>query len=196
MLLTDKVSQLATDSDIVHAWVNGPASGISSEVSTEAGLVRTPARLIADMEAAIVTASENIVLFASSNGAGLVGYLPAGVGAVAADVKTKLRETPSIRDFYANGVSGAFCYPTGIIDSSVGAQKFFDALPTASEVVIVGDYKITQRVTLNKPVRIKGNGLGYVQGRFIDDLGVNLADMSYVLVHGVIFDGIQLCGKR
>ena len=48
MLLTDKVSQFATDSNTVHAWVNGPASGIGSSVSTSAGLVRTPAKLIAD----------------------------------------------------------------------------------------------------------------------------------------------------
>lgn len=48
MLLTDKVSQFATDSNLVHAWVNGPASGVGSSVSTSAGLVRTPAKLIAD----------------------------------------------------------------------------------------------------------------------------------------------------
>ena len=48
MLLTDKVSQFATDSNTVHAWVNGPASGIGSSVTTSAGLVRTPAKLIAD----------------------------------------------------------------------------------------------------------------------------------------------------
>lgn len=57
MLLTDKVSQFATDSDKIHAWVNGPASGIGSSVSTSAGLVRTPAKLIADKAADVDNAT-------------------------------------------------------------------------------------------------------------------------------------------
>lgn len=48
MLLPDKVAQFAADSNKIHAWVNGPASGIGSSVSTTAGWVRTPAKLIAD----------------------------------------------------------------------------------------------------------------------------------------------------
>ena len=57
MLLTDKVSQFATDSNTVHAWVNGPASGIGSSVTTSAGLVRTPAKLIADKSADVDNAT-------------------------------------------------------------------------------------------------------------------------------------------
>lgn len=48
MLVTDKVNQLATDSNLVHSWVHGAASGATSMVSTLGGNVRTPARLIAE----------------------------------------------------------------------------------------------------------------------------------------------------
>lgn len=48
MLLPDKVSQLSSDSNTVHDWVHGPASGIGSSVVTDSGLLRTPAKLIAD----------------------------------------------------------------------------------------------------------------------------------------------------
>ena len=53
MLLTNKVSQFATDSNTVHAWVHGPASGTGSTVTTDAGPLRTPAKLIADLETSI-----------------------------------------------------------------------------------------------------------------------------------------------
>lgn len=51
MSLTNKVAQFDADSDLVNAWVHGPASGVGSTVTTESGTVRTPAKLIADNEA-------------------------------------------------------------------------------------------------------------------------------------------------
>ena len=45
MLVTDKVNQLATDSNLVHSWVHGTGT-----VATEGGAVRTPAKLIADKD--------------------------------------------------------------------------------------------------------------------------------------------------
>lgn len=51
MSLTNKVAQFDADSDLVNAWVHGPASGAGSTVTTESGTVRTPAKLIADNEA-------------------------------------------------------------------------------------------------------------------------------------------------
>lgn len=51
MSLTNKVAQFDADSDLVNAWVHGPASGAGSTVATGSGTVRTPAKLIADNEA-------------------------------------------------------------------------------------------------------------------------------------------------
>lgn len=108
MLLTDKVSQFATDSNTVHAWVNGPASGAGSSISTSAGLVRTPAKLIADNQANFdqITALVDRVKtadLAAPSGASLVGYIPDGVGAVPSTVQSKLRESVSVKDFGAVG---------------------------------------------------------------------------------------------
>jgi lysophospholipase L1-like esterase len=50
MSLTNKVAQFDADSDLVNAWVHGPASGAGSTVTTDSGTVRTPAKLIADQE--------------------------------------------------------------------------------------------------------------------------------------------------
>ena len=45
MLITQKVDQLAIDSNLVHSWVHGTGT-----VATEGGAVRTPAKLIADKD--------------------------------------------------------------------------------------------------------------------------------------------------
>jgi hypothetical protein len=63
-------------------------------------------------------------------GASLVGYLPAGTGVVATTVQSKLRESVSVLDFYANGVSGPKVDPTGVIDSTLGIQAAIDSLGT------------------------------------------------------------------
>ena len=52
---------------------------------------------------------------ASDGGSSLIGYRPAGTGAVATTVQSKLRETPSVTD--RQGVD-----PTGMTDSAAGLQ--------------------------------------------------------------------------
>lgn len=81
----------------------------------------------------------NTANLAAPTGASLVGYTPAGTGAVATTVQSKLRETVSVTDFYANGVSGAKVDPTGVIDSTLGIQA---AINTGKHVVFpAGSYK-------------------------------------------------------
>ena len=65
---------------------------------------------------------------AAPSGASLVGYMPAGVGAVATDVQSKLLQFVNVLDFHANGISGARVDPTGVIDSSLGIQAAIDSL--------------------------------------------------------------------
>jgi hypothetical protein len=62
MSLTNKVAQFDADSDLVNAWVHGPATGAGSTITTDSGAVRTPAKLIADNEAeiqAVINATSN-----------------------------------------------------------------------------------------------------------------------------------------
>ena len=155
MLLTDKVSQFATDSNTVHAWVNGPASGVGSSIVTDAGLVRTPAKLIADKEAEINLAAANLPLLAGSAGSSLVGYMPAGIGAGSRTVESKLRERVSVKDFGAVG--------DGITDDSVAVYKTFDyAKEIGAKIWFpAGIYRVTYGYTQStafKNIFLEGNG--------------------------------------
>jgi hypothetical protein len=66
MTLANKVAQFDLDSDLVNAWVHGPASGAGSTITTDSGPVRTPAKLIADQDAAINLAAEGVLAAATS----------------------------------------------------------------------------------------------------------------------------------
>ncbi len=63
MSLTNKVAQFDIDSDLVNAWVNGPATGVGSTITTDSGEVSTPAKLIKDKSDAIDNALEGIAPF-------------------------------------------------------------------------------------------------------------------------------------
>jgi hypothetical protein len=81
---------------------------------------------------------------AAPSGSSLIGYQPAGTGAVATTVQAKLRETVSILDF------GAVSDPTGVIDSTAAIQaaiayawtKYKRALPSTPS--IGGSFPITK----------------------------------------------------
>ena len=96
----------------------------------------TPARIYVDGDYSIKVNNRNGTLIynaptrtnridgglISSVGSDVVTYTPSGTGAVATTVQSKLRETVSVTDYYANGVSGAKVDPTGVIDSTAGIQ--------------------------------------------------------------------------
>jgi hypothetical protein len=90
-----------------------------------------------------------------NDGSGM-SYMPAGVGVVATTVQGKLRESVSVLDFYANGVSGVAVDPTGVIDSTLGIQAAIDYVspsppssPFAGTVYFPrGAYLITQPLNL------------------------------------------------
>ena len=53
MSLTNKVAQFDADSDLVNAWVHGPATGVGSTVTTDSGTVATPAKLMHDINSSL-----------------------------------------------------------------------------------------------------------------------------------------------
>jgi hypothetical protein len=82
------------------------------------------------------------------SGSNSVGYLPAGAGAVASTVQTKLRESVSVKDFGAVG--------NGVADDTAAIQAAITATQTAGGGVIflpLGTYKISSTLT------ITGNGV-------------------------------------
>ena len=82
-------------------------------------------------------------------GAEQVGYQPGGVGAVATDVQTKLRETVSVKDFGAVG--------DGTTDDTAAVQAAIDAATTV--YFPEGDYLVSQAIQItNDHQRIYGDG--------------------------------------
>jgi hypothetical protein len=93
---------------------------------------------------------------AASSGASLVGFVQSGAGAVARTAQDKGRETVSVLDFYANGVSGAAVDPTGVIDSTLGIQA---AIDTAQRVYFpAGTYKLTAPLVQSQRNVLFGDG--------------------------------------
>lgn len=89
---------------------------------------------------------------ASGGGAAMVGYTPAGTGAVATTVQSKLRETVSVKDFGAVG--------NGVSDDTAAIQA---AISTNKSVYIpAGDYKVTATLTKTNggSLTLFGDGIG------------------------------------
>ena len=82
----------------------------------------------------------------ASSGASLLGFLQAGTGAGGRTLQTKIRETVSVTDFYADGVgtSAVMVDPSGVVDSTLGIQAAFNAVANSGKIVFPsGTYKIT-----------------------------------------------------
>ncbi len=117
-----------------------------------------------------------------------VSYTPAGAGAAQRSVQAKLRESVSVLDYYANGVSGELVDPTGVIDSTAGIQA---ALDTGKDVFIPsGTYVVNPQVGI-APVssqRIRLETEAVLQASSTDSASVyyviKILDVSDVLVEG------------
>lgn len=139
-----------------------------------------------------------LTALAAPSGSSLVGYLPAGTGAVATTVQSKLQETVSVTDFYANGVSGAKVDPTGDIDSAAGIQSAVNA--HAVVYFPPGNYKLNTPVTLNA-----GNHIWTHTAKLLGNVGGTdmLITADNTVVDGFAFDaapggstlGIRLTGE-
>jgi len=76
-----------------------------------------------------------------------VGYLPAGTGAVATDVQSKMRESVSVKDFGAVG--------DGTTNDYAAIQAAIDATPVGGKLVFNGEtYRIGQKLVVNKSINI------------------------------------------
>jgi Pectate lyase superfamily protein len=96
---------------------------------------------------------------ASGAGSSTIGYTPAGTGAVATTVQTKLRESVSVRDFGAD--------PTGVADSSAAFQAALNACTNNSELDLVGGtYLLNTAVSRSglSRLRVIGRGAQIVEG--------------------------------
>jgi copper chaperone CopZ len=91
-------------------------------------------------------------LLASTGGAGLVGYVGSGTGAIYRTVQSKLRDVVNVKDFGAIG--------NGIADDTAAIQAAINAVSGGGEVSIpAGTFKITDTLSVTgQAVRIRGYG--------------------------------------
>ena len=91
----------------------------------------------------------------ATQGSSLVGYLPAGSGAVGTTVQAKLRQTVSIADFGG--------YPNATTNTAVALQAAHDALPASGGAILIPAgstyYLFTSGVSFTKPVMLIGSGI-------------------------------------
>jgi hypothetical protein len=91
------------------------------------------------------------------SGSNSVGYLPAGTGAVATTVQTKLRESVSVKDFGAVG--------DGVTDDTSAIQTAITSNPGRTIFFPSGKYLITSTITIASPATVlegELSGLEYV----------------------------------
>lgn len=130
MSLSNKVAQFDADTGLVNAWVHGPASGAGSTITTDSGPVRTPAKLMADVD----------VLLADFNSR----YL----GPLSADPTLNLVEQPVI----AGNVY--FNIPTKVmrVYAGAGVWQSFGSMATGGDsdrVFVETNKSITANYTLS-----------------------------------------------
>ena len=96
-------------------------------------------------------------MYAGSDAASFVGYMPAGTGAVATTVQTKLRETVSVKDFGAVG--------DGVTDDTAAIHAAVNSVLTKNGSVFfpAGRYRVTSGYTnaTNNSVSLVGENIDY-----------------------------------
>ena len=82
-------------------------------------------------------------------------FIQLGTGAVVRTSQDKMRESVSILDFYANGVSGVKVDPTGVVNSTLGIQA---AINASNRVYVPSGTYLTDTLTLRSNTYLVGEG--------------------------------------
>jgi len=102
---------------INSGWLNEVDAAVYEAIGDGAGNApTTPAEVVANLN--LVT----LAGLSDPDGSSKVGFLPAGTGAMATTVETKLRESVSVTDFWGDAAHTYRVDPTGVLDSTYGLQ--------------------------------------------------------------------------
>lgn len=94
----------------------------------------------------------SLASLAASSGSSLVGYLPAGTGAVATTVQAELRQRVSVKNFGAVG--------DGVNDDTAEIQAAIDSAVATNKMLYIpaGTYQTTASLVIPNNLSIKGDG--------------------------------------
>jgi len=134
---------------------------------------------------------------AASGGSALVGYLPAGTGAVATTVQTKLQESVSVKDFGAKG--------DGTTDDTTAIQAAINAVAVAGGVLYFppGTYKHVTQLVFKNNIEYRGSGYqscrlnytGTSDGVVIQN-PINSSTLANIYISGIYFNGANITGSK
>jgi hypothetical protein len=137
----------------IRAYINGVYQAPSAYTETDANTITFSEGLDAGDQAAFVISSFDA---AAATGANNITYTPAGVGAVATNVQTKLREFVSVKDFGAQG--------DNVTDDTAAIQAAIDAIeatePAGAGVLFFpkGNYRTSGPITIPSHITLEGEG--------------------------------------
>jgi hypothetical protein len=129
-----------------------------------------------------------------------VTYKQGATGSVVQNLGDKLRESVSVLDFFANGVSGVAVDPTGVVDSTLGIQA---AIAKAVELkqpldFPAGTYLVTETINILIGTQLKGvKGDQYPNGFGVNPLATTInfqptvADSDLFVASGTTLGGFR-----
>ena len=105
------------------------------------------------------TVSQFLAPVSAPAGSSLVGFQLAATGAAVQTLFTKVSQTVSITDFYANGVSGVLCGDASNPDCTLGIQAAINYVYSigGGDIKIQGSLKTTSVLQLKPYVRLVGS---------------------------------------
>ena len=118
-------------------------------------------------------------------------HLPAGVGAVATTVQTKLRERQSLKDFG--------CVGDGVTDDYANIMKAHDSLPSSGGEIFVprGSYLHNTAIVFSKRIRLVGEGTSHQHevsaSEFVKGAGVTGTGVTFT-ANGAVAESVAFRG--
>ena len=132
-----------------------------------------------------INGTTSLSQISASSGSSLVGYLPAGTGAVATTVQSKLHESVSVKDFGAKG--------DGVTDDTTAIQSAVTSLSTNGGTLFFpqGIYKVTAAINWYSRVNLVGVG-GHIGSLISATHSGNIfqyANIDFCIVEKLAFTG-------
>lgn len=145
--LPDKDGTVAMTVDIT-----GTNTGTNTGDQTASTVSNTPVGTISSttVQGAI---NEIVSDLTASSGASLVGYMPAGTGAIPRNIQSKLRESENVLDYGAD--------KTGATDSSTAVQLALTAAKAGNKQLYfpAGTYLVQSALYINGGITVHGDGI-------------------------------------